>query len=100
MINGESRPLAWRGEITAANAEEVWELSGPRLFAPDSREKNLVIDLTDVRFIDSAGVNLMLRARAQARQQGTRLHFAGAQPDVRKALRSAKFELAPPGDLG
>jgi N-acetylglucosaminyldiphosphoundecaprenol N-acetyl-beta-D-mannosaminyltransferase len=99
VINGESRPLAWRGEITAANAEEVWALSGPRLFAPGSREKNLVIDLTDVRFIDSAGVNLMLRARTQARQQGTRLHFAGAQPDVRKALRSAKFELAPPEDL-
>jgi N-acetylglucosaminyldiphosphoundecaprenol N-acetyl-beta-D-mannosaminyltransferase len=84
-------PLVWHGEITAANARQVWENTRAYLEARRS-ERGLALDLTDVRFIDSSGLALMIRAKKLARQQGATLLFRGLQPAVKNVIHIARLE--------
>ncbi len=83
--------LAWHGEITAANAGEVWNHTRDLLTGPRGRSP-VAIDLSCARFIDSSGVTIMVRVQQWAWRQGTKLVFTGAQPAVLDVLRSAKLE--------
>jgi len=85
-----SSPLLWQGEITAANADAVWELTQIHLLRPGRRE--LTIDMTAVRFIDSSGAGIMLRARKIAQQHNIKLKFTGVQDDVLNVLRVSRLE--------
>ncbi len=84
--------LAWQGEVTAANAEAVWGLTLRHLAAvgPPPRQ-TFIIDLSRLRFIDSAGAEVMRRLRAWARDLKKEMRFLGSQPDVRNVLRLAKL---------
>jgi N-acetylglucosaminyldiphosphoundecaprenol N-acetyl-beta-D-mannosaminyltransferase len=84
-------PLLWHGEITAANAEQVWQNTRAYLQTPRP-ERELALDLSDVRFIDSSGLALMIRAKKLAGQQGNRLVFKGIQPAVRNVIQIAHLE--------
>ena len=42
-------PLLWQGEITAANAKEVWSTTEAHIISKQRNE--LVIDMSGVRFI-------------------------------------------------
>jgi N-acetylglucosaminyldiphosphoundecaprenol N-acetyl-beta-D-mannosaminyltransferase len=84
-------PLVWHGEITAANAEQVWE--NTRQYAEAApAERNLALDLSDVRFIDSSGLGVMIRLKKLAQQQGANLTFKGIQPAVQNVIRMARLE--------
>jgi len=85
----DAAPLVWHGEITAANAELVWETIHPRLAALSC---DVVFDLSDVRFIDSSGLGLLLRAKKLAQRRGTRLSLVGVRPAVRNVLRHSRLE--------
>jgi N-acetylglucosaminyldiphosphoundecaprenol N-acetyl-beta-D-mannosaminyltransferase len=84
-------PLAWQGEITAANAGQVWENTRAYLEAP-RQERELTLDLSDVRFIDSSGLGLMIRAKRLAQKRGAKLVFKGIQPAVRNVMKIARLE--------
>jgi len=124
QVSLPSSRMAWRGEITAANAPEVWmatqtflnsglaslyttsvrtttlagspgsdrrvlvDVDSPPLPSP----VELVIDLSQVRFIDSSGLGLMVRARKFAQRQGIDLAFTGLQPAVCSVVRLARLE--------
>jgi N-acetylglucosaminyldiphosphoundecaprenol N-acetyl-beta-D-mannosaminyltransferase len=93
LLHGAARSaLAWRGEITAANAEELWKETERQLVALSSRNKHFSIDLSGLRFIDSAGVGLMLRAHGWAQRQGACVRFVDAPPNVQSVLRLAAPE--------
>jgi N-acetylglucosaminyldiphosphoundecaprenol N-acetyl-beta-D-mannosaminyltransferase len=84
-------PLVWHGEITAANADRVWDTT--RAFIETSRpERELALDLSNVRFIDSSGLGLMVRAKKLARQRGLDLAFRGLQPAVQNVVHIARLE--------
>lgn len=88
----ESTPvLAWQGEVTAANIESVWEQTRAPL-ASVKPPAGLVIDLSRVRFIDSSGLGLMVRAKKVARSHGATLAFTGLQPAVHNVVRLAQLE--------
>ena len=84
--------LMWRGEITAANADAVWRMTERRIATADTTGGALVIDMSRVRFIDSTGLGVMMRARRLARRRGVMLTFTGAQPAVRNVLHLARLE--------
>lgn len=84
-------PLRWRGEITAANAEKVWAYTHRFLNAP-APDNQKVIDLSEVRFIDSTGLGLMVRARKMARARENTVVFLGLQPPVRNVVRLSRLE--------
>jgi len=84
--------VAWRGEITAVSAGEVWNRTRDLLETP-MRPASLVIDLSGARFIDSTGLRIMVQTQQLARLRGTALVFSGAQPAVRNVLRNAGLEV-------
>jgi anti-sigma B factor antagonist len=83
-------PLLWQGEITAANVKAVWDTTEAHLLSPNRRE--MVIDLSGVRFIDSSGVGLMVRAKKLAQVQRVKLAFVHLQPAVKNVIRLAQLE--------
>lgn len=90
-----SRPsIYWQGEITAANAEHVWRSTESHLTNSRQKGKNFLIDISALRFIDSAGAWLMVKARDIGRQYGFEIVFTGVQPSVRNVLRFARVESA------
>jgi len=83
--------LRWRGEVTAANAESVWDCTRNYIAAPVSGRER-VINLSEVRFIDSTGLGLMIRAKKLSLQREKTLLFVGLQPPVRNVLRLSRVE--------
>jgi anti-anti-sigma factor len=88
---GRRANLAWQGEITAANAGEVWKRTRD-LLAVQGKPSPVAIDLSRARFIDSSGLTTMVRLQQWAWRQGTKIVFTGAQPAVRDVLRMAKLD--------
>ena len=84
--------LVWQGELTAANAHEFWVSTMDHLAARSLVQKTLTIDLSKLRFIDSTGLSIMIRARKYAARQGIQLQFAGVQPDVLSVIRLSRLE--------
>lgn len=83
--------LRWRGEITAANAEHVWEVTETYLSQTGPASPK-TINLSEVRFIDSTGLGLMIRAKKLSLQRQQRLAFLEAQASVRNVLRLSRVE--------
>jgi anti-anti-sigma factor len=84
-------PLVWHGEITAGNARQVWENTREYLETPP-RDGQLALDLSAVRFIDSSGLGLMIRAKKLAQQKGAKLVFIGIQPAVKNVIQIAHLQ--------
>ena len=63
-----------------------------------SWRKQWVIDLSQVRFIDSTGVGVMVRAKKYAPRRGASIRFADASTAVRNVVRLSKLESALLGD--
>lgn len=91
--------VSWRGEITAANADPVWQETEKWMVTDAGASQPLVIDLSQVRFMDSSGLGLMVRARKQAQRQGLQLSFTEPQPAVLNVLRLARLENFVLGEL-
>jgi N-acetylglucosaminyldiphosphoundecaprenol N-acetyl-beta-D-mannosaminyltransferase len=83
-------PLLWQGEITAANAKEVWNTTQAHI--KSGQRKELVIDLSGVRFMDSTGLGLMVRAKKLAQHEQVRLTFINLQPAVENVVQLARLE--------
>lgn len=90
---GEMRLMGWCGEVTAANAETVWEMTVEHLRTFAARRVTLVgIDLTQLRFIDSSGAALMLRLKQQSATLGLQILFCHPQPNIRNVLRLTQLD--------
>ena len=91
--NGTTRSLSWCGEIIAANCEEVWRMTTEHVRNFVSDDATLImIDLSQLRFIDSSGAALMLRLKKWSRTLQTEVLFARAQPNVQNVLRLTRLE--------
>ncbi|MEO6036275.1 MAG: STAS domain-containing protein, partial [Verrucomicrobiota bacterium] len=88
-----SKPAVfWRGEVTAANAESVWQTTQAHIATRANSKTPVQIDLSSLHFIDSTGVGIMVRAKKTANAQGVKLQFIGTQPTVKSVLRMSKME--------
>jgi len=83
-------PLLWQGEITAANAKEVWKTTEAHLLS--KLRKDVLIDMSAVRFMDSSGVGIMVRAKKLAQREGLKLTFSSLQPAVENVIHLAQLQ--------
>jgi N-acetylglucosaminyldiphosphoundecaprenol N-acetyl-beta-D-mannosaminyltransferase len=83
--------LAWRGEVTAANAEWVWQETLRQISASPAGA-DWVLDLSAVRFMDSTGLGLLVRAAKLARQQGRHLVLSRVPKLVRNVIRLSRLD--------
>ena len=74
--------VALRGELDVAEAASV----AAGLTAIAAREREVIVDLAGLNFIDSSGVAALLRARKHARQAGGDLLLAAPQRQVLRIL--------------
>ena len=84
--------LAWNGELTAGNAEEIWVSTMDHLADRARVQRQVSIDLSKLQFIDSTGLSIMIRTRKYARRQGLQVHFIGVQPNVLNVIRLSQLE--------
>jgi len=84
--------LAWLGEVTTENAEQIWQRTWAAINSAHFHGKSWIIDLAAVRFMDTSGLKLLLRAAEAARRCGVRLRFNGPSAAVRHVLRLANLE--------
>ncbi|MEU1283368.1 STAS domain-containing protein [Kitasatospora sp. NPDC005856] len=84
---GLLRIVTVSGELDHDSADE---LRGA-LARPPSADgiERIVVDLTGLRFCDSTGLNVLLRARLDTQAAGLRLELAGAGPPVARLFAIA-----------
>jgi N-acetylglucosaminyldiphosphoundecaprenol N-acetyl-beta-D-mannosaminyltransferase len=91
LVPANGKDLAWRGEITAATGEALWKETRKALQSVLASGP-CTIDLSEVSYIDSSGLGVMVRAKKLAQQQQQDLWFACPQVPVRNVLHLAGLE--------
>ncbi|MER7764326.1 STAS domain-containing protein [Streptomyces sp. NPDC097619] len=83
--DGRRLRIALRGELDCYTAEQV----APRLraLAARSGRRDLVLDLRELAFCDSSGIELFLGLARRCRAGGTRLLLVEVPPLVAKSIR-------------
>ncbi|RSS72836.1 STAS domain-containing protein [Streptomyces sp. WAC06614] len=78
--------LALAGELDHDTAAPLREALAAALRGADPGDR-LLVDCADLRFCDSTGLNVLLRARLAAEQSGGRLELSGLRQPVARMFR-------------
>lgn len=93
LHDSAARSLAWCGEVVAANVDDVWQVTCEHVNAFATQGASLIIvDLSRLRFVDSAGAGLMLRLKKWAQQFPAEVLFSRPQPNVRNVLQLTRLD--------
>jgi anti-sigma B factor antagonist len=76
---GDAICLHLSGELDLAFADRVEEVIRA---AEESTARAIVVDLSDLEFIDSTGLGMLLRAHARTREDGQTLRFVPSSHDA------------------
>lgn len=76
--------LTVTGEIDLSTADELQSALDAALGAQDTSE--VVVDLAEVGFLDSAGLRVLVSGQRTAEERSLGFRVTGAQPRVRKVI--------------
>jgi anti-anti-sigma factor len=76
------------GSMDALSSDEAQTFFDKQI---NNTQKCLVIDLSQVDYLSSAGLRVLISALKNARQRGGDLYLAGLQDNVRQVLNLAGF---------
>jgi anti-sigma B factor antagonist len=79
--------LRLTGEITSANAREV----GMRALGALHGVEDLRVDLSEVTYLSSAGLRVLVLLYRNAEDQGANVVISGLSPRLRFVMRAAGF---------
>jgi anti-sigma B factor antagonist len=80
--------VAVHGDVDLYTAPRLWETIDA---ATTEIPRELVLDLTDVRFLDSSGLNVLIRAHKRLRPVAGTVVIRGAKDQVSMALEVTKL---------
>ncbi len=83
-VSGASIVIRVSGEVDLSNAERFEEAI--QLACTDGGDRNVLVDLSELSFIDSTGLRVLIEATRNSRSNGDQLHFRGPSPQVRRIL--------------
>ena len=83
--------LAPAGRIDHGSSEAFKEALRPYLECCATGREQLVLDLSGVDYISSAGLRVLMLARKQAKAQGGTLVVAGLTPVVKEIFEISRF---------
>jgi len=87
---GNTLVVMIEGEIDHHTASKVRErIDSKFLMEP---VKNMILDLSGVTFMDSAGIGLIIGRKSRVSLVGGRLSLRNPNPDIRKLLRVSRME--------
>jgi anti-sigma B factor antagonist len=75
------------GELDLSSADKLEEAIR---VAEKTTVRAIVIDLTNLRFMDSSGLNVVLNAHTRSRQDGDRIRFLPSKYDAVRQLVAVK----------
>jgi anti-sigma B factor antagonist len=81
--------VALEGQLTMLGAEP---LTGPMHQHVIGRGVHAIIDLTNVTFIASAGIGLLLECRKQLQRSDAKVVLLGLQPGVEATFKTARLD--------
>ena len=76
------------GEIDLGNIKDFEEI----LNQATQERKNVIIDMADVRFIDSTGIGLLVKTYKVLKQDGKSIEVRNAKGNVRKVFKITCLE--------
>ena len=83
--------LAPVGRIDHASAESFKTALAPHIARCAAGQDQIVLDLSGVDYISSAGLRVLMLARKQAKAQGGTLAVAGLTPVVKEIFEISRF---------
>jgi anti-anti-sigma factor len=86
--DGKAAQIRLRGELTFAQHRKF---RGVVNNLESARHEQVVVDLSEVDYIDAAGLGLLLVARDAVSGKGGAIELKGAQGQVGRMLRAARF---------
>ena len=90
---GEANIVAPKGRIDQATSEEFRMALAPHVQECSSTGNLLVVDMSGVDYISSAGLRCFVTAAKQARTQGGTIVVAAMQPTVQEIFEISRFTL-------
>lgn len=86
-IQGRHVRVAVKGDLDLKTAEPLRDALDK--LVDRYRDKNLVLDLTEVEFVDSSGLGVILGRYRRLSSQGRQISLTGVKPSVRAVLELA-----------
>ena len=86
---GEVTVLNLGGEIDVAVAPQLRNVFKSLI---DAGKVKIVVDLTDVEFIDSSGLGIFVVGYKSAKAKGGQIKFSGAKPEVVKVIELTRLD--------
>jgi anti-sigma B factor antagonist len=71
------------GEMDLGNVEEAREAL---MAAIENEDVDVIVDLSELEFIDSVGIAMLLEAQAASRRDSNRLSFRGLNADIARVM--------------
>ncbi|MEA2125284.1 MAG: anti-sigma factor antagonist [Solirubrobacteraceae bacterium] len=88
-VTGEVALVALSGELDVAGAD-LFQHELERI-AADHEVRELVLDLSNLEFMDSTGLRLVVLADDRARAEGRRLTLVRGRPDVQRVFEITRM---------
>jgi anti-anti-sigma factor len=85
--------VALKGRLDQTTAEDARTALTPHLARCAEGQDHLVLDMTDVDYVSSAGLRVFMLAAKQAKVQRGYLALVAVQPLVQEILEISKFTL-------
>ena len=78
------------GELDVGNVDEA---KAALMSAIDGEDVDVIVDMSELEFIDSSGISMLLEAQAVSRRDSDRLCFRGSGEEVAKILRLTRVDV-------
>lgn len=92
-LHDQTEVLAIVGKIDQLSADRFRELLSPHLATCGTDQNALVLDLSGVDYISSAGLRIFMLAAREIKPRHGKLSLVGLQPVVREIFEISKFSL-------
>jgi anti-anti-sigma factor len=80
------------GEVDLGNADRLKDATQPAV----SSWRNVILDVSHLRYIDSAGLYILLRANEELRRNKCQLVIVGASPMIARVMGISGFDALMP----
>lgn len=81
--------VAVQGDLDATTSGELWQSVDHLL---QEGRRRVVLDLREVKFVDSAGLSTLVRCMKRTRGQGGELQLAGLQSPVKRTFELTRLD--------
>ena len=87
--NADAHVIRLIGEMDLGNVDEA---KAALMSAIDGDHVDVIVDMSELEFIDSIGISMLLEAQASSRRDSNRLCFRGSGDEVAKILRLTRVD--------